>query len=115
MARVTEKEALIRRLEESRRGMGRQVKSLQHALDIPARLKEQVKKHPLAVFGGSAAGGWVVSKILRRPKKSAPAVKKGFWGIVIPFILSVLKPVLQNLLIREVQRRSGFAGNGRVS
>ena len=105
MARESEKEALIRRLEASRQQLGVHVAAVRHKLDVPRRVREHVARKPLLWFGGSLGVGLVASRLLRRPRKKTKAKAAGLMGILLPTLVAVLKPLLKHVVTSELQRR----------
>lgn len=100
----SEVEALIRRLEASREGLGEHLTELRHKLDVPARIKGSVTGKPWLWFGGSVGVGFVASRVLRRPRK---AKKRGKWlGLLASTGFTILKPTLMRVITSELQRRS---------
>ena len=94
---------LIRRIENSRSGLGEHVAQLKRSLDVPSRIKHSVTSRPLAWFGGSLGIGLVASRLLRRKPKEIK--KKGMTGFLITAMLALLKPALKGLLMGELQHR----------
>lgn len=109
MARDPETQALIERLEASRRRLGGEIHALRSKLDVPARLKQGVGRHPWLWFGLSAAGGVTLSRLLRRPKRDRKTRGSGLLRRLLPMLFTLLKPWLTTLLAREIQRRFGSA------
>jgi len=98
-----EVEALIRRLEASREGLGEHLTDLRQKLDVPARIKGSVQGKPWLWFGGSLGLGYVASRALRRPKK---AKKKNKWlGFLLTTGFTIFKPTLTRVITSELQRR----------
>lgn len=104
--RSAETEALIQRLEASRSSLGDRVVGLRQRLDVPARIKGSVQGKPWLWFGGAMGAGWIVSRILRRPKKTKKSQKKNpFIGFALTTGFAILKPVLRQVVTNELQRR----------
>ena len=98
-----EVEALIRRLEASRDGLGGHIVELRHKLDVPARIKGAVMGKPWLWFGGSLGAGLVASRLFRRPRKTK---KKGkLFGLLFTTAITFLKPTLTRVITSELQRR----------
>lgn len=104
MARDSETQALIDRIEASRRHLGPEIIGLREKLDVPKQLKRKIRQKPWLWFGGSAAAGLLVTLVLRRPRR-AKKRKSPLLQLLMPAALAILKPWLKSLAIREVQRR----------
>lgn len=104
MARDPETQALIDRIEASRRHLGHEVASLREKLDVPKQLKLRIARKPWLWFGGSAAAGLLVTLLLRRPRRSKKR-KSTLLRLMMPAVLALLKPWLKSLATREIQRR----------
>jgi hypothetical protein len=101
--RSPEVEALIRRIEASRAGLGGQIVGVRQKLDVPARIKGAVQGKPWMWFGGSLGLGFVASQILRRPRKTK---KKGKWlAFAMTTGFALLKPMIRQVITNELQRR----------
>ncbi len=104
MARDSETQALIDRIEASRRRLGGEIVGLKAKLNLPAQFRKQIARRPWLSFGASAAGGLLLAGILRRPrrqkKRRSRLVK---WAT--PALLALLKPWLRSVVTRELQRR----------
>lgn len=103
MARDPQTQALIDRLEASRRRLGGEVVALKARLNVPAQIKRQVARRPWAWFGASAGVGLIASRLLRRPRRDKR--RKGVVRFLAPTLLTLAKPWLKTLLLREIQRR----------
>ena len=99
--------ALISRIEASRVHLGGHVVGLREKLDLPKRLKDKARAtfsaNPLAWFGGSLGAGFFASRLFRRPKKTVK--KTGWFAVIASTVFALLKPTIQNLVVRELQRR----------
>lgn len=104
MARESETQALIERIEASRRNLGHEVIGLREKLDVPKQLKRKIRQKPWLWFGGSAAAGLLVTLVLRRPRRVKKR-KSPLLQLLMPAALAILKPWLKSLATREVQRR----------
>lgn len=109
MARNAQKEALIARLEDSRRHLGSELGSLREKLDVPRRVRTHIAKNPLLWFGGSAGAGLVASRLLRFPRRKKDAKKKSLIAMLVPLVFSLSKPWIRKVATREIQRRFGGA------
>lgn len=100
-------EALIARLEASRRDAGRELGELRRKLDVPARLRSSLASRPGVWMGGSLGAGFALSRVLksllRRPKKAAPST--GWMALLLGTLVAAAKPLLRDLALREVRRR----------
>lgn len=104
MARDSETQALIDRIEASRVRAGAGITGLKEKLDVPARLKREIARKPWLWFGGSAAAGLAVTFLLRRPRREKKR-KSRLLKLLMPALVAVLKPYLKSLATREIQRR----------
>lgn len=99
--------ALTARIAASRVHLENHLGALREKLDLPKRLKEKVQStffaNPLAWFGGSLGAGFFASRLLRRPKKAAK--KTGWFAVVASTVFALLKPTIQSLVVKELQRR----------
>lgn len=67
---------LTRLSEASRACLGREISTLKHRLDVPARLKDSLKSHPTGWLFGSLASGLAASLLFRRKRQAPVAAKK---------------------------------------
>jgi hypothetical protein len=104
MAGDPETQELIERIEASRRQLGSRVQRVASVLDVPARLRDQVARHPAWLFGGSAAVGVALTGLLRRSRRK-PKGRFRWLRWILPTVFTALKPWLKSLLIQEMQRR----------
>lgn len=94
MARNAAKEEiqrLIRLAEESRGHLDAKVRHLRHQLDVPARVRSSLGRHPSAWMVGSMASGLVASHWLRR-RPAKPKKKRGTSVALLGLILTAVKP-----------------------
>lgn len=104
MARNSETQALIDRIEASRRHLGDEVLVLREKFDVPKQLRRRIAQKPWLWFGGSAAAGLLATLVLRRPRRSKKR-KSALLRLLMPAVLAILKPWLKSLATREIQRR----------
>ncbi len=95
--------ALIERIERSRGQLGGHLVDLRRTLDVPARVKQSILRKPLAWFGGSLGIGLLASRLLRRPRKSAP--RPGWLGLLLTGAVALFKPIVKGVITSELQRR----------
>ena len=107
------KEQILAELSRSRAAMARDFTSVRTALDFQAKLKQLVRRKPMAWLGGAAALGWLLAgpktktrvvtrlvksgdKIPKRAEKESPS-RRGVLGVLLAllkFSLPLLKPAL---------------------
>lgn len=104
MARPSETQALIDRIEASRRRLGGEIASLRSKLDVPARVRRQVARRPWLWFGVSAGLGLAASRLLRRRNRGKKR-RRGIVRLLLPLLVGVLKPWLRTLVMRQVRQR----------
>jgi hypothetical protein len=104
MARPSETEALIARLEASRQRLGGEITALRSKLDLPARIRRQFGRRPWLWFGASAGLGLVASRMLRRRRRGKKR-RRGLVRLLMPLFMGFLKPWLRSLLMRELRQR----------
>ena len=95
-SRRDQKQALVDRLEQSRRQLGRDVGALAQSVDVPSRLRKSIAQHPLKLAAGATLAGLAGASLLRRPR----AIGRGFGLLRSLFIPSV------SLAIDLFRRRS---------
>ena len=104
----TELEALTARIAASRASLGAHAAGLRERLDFPARIRssitDSIRRHPLAVIGGTIGLGFIATRLFRRPR-TARSPKPGLGSLAFTTILALVKPALLNYLTREIQRR----------
>ncbi|MBB5351151.1 hypothetical protein HNR46_001385 [Haloferula luteola] len=104
--RIREIEALIGRIEASRRSAGAEISSLRAKLDAPRRAKKHLlqftSKNPIPVFGGMLGAGFLLSRFRRRPKPAKR--KRGVLGFILGAIFAALKPTLMRILTAELRK-----------
>ena len=101
-------ESLIRRSESARAELTGHIQTLQHRVNIPARLKESVRSRPSIWFGGSMIIGLLATKMLRRKPAPAPEktkTRKGLLGLACTAAIALAKPAIKTLLIAELRKR----------
>jgi hypothetical protein len=100
-------EALIRRAEAARRQLSAEYAAIRHRLDVPARVKDSLRNHPLGWVGGSLAAGLAASTLLRhKPKEetSRPAKRRGgIAGFALTAATALAKPMLKAWLANRLQ------------
>lgn len=111
MARNSETQALIERIESSRRHLGHEVVGLREKLDFPKQLKRRVVRNPWLLFGASATGGLILSRLIFRPRRDKKR-RSGMPRLLMATLPAILKPLIKSLLNREIQRRLHGATQG---
>jgi hypothetical protein len=100
-------EALIRRSEAARRRLACDYATFRHRIDLPARVKDSLRNHPLGWVGGSLTAGLLASTLLRtKPKEESPRPAKrrrGLAGFALTAATAVAKPMIRAWLTRRLQ------------
>jgi len=115
----SDRDTLIRRLDQARERIALGAVELRGDLDVGARVRTSFAHSPIRWIGGAAATGLALM-LFRRGRKprraakasplaSAPAAASGFRGLLpdlLKFLLPLLKPALAALVAQQVARRS---------
>ncbi len=125
MSTETERERLLRELEETRRQLSGELSHLGHAVNVGERLQDAVRRNPAWWIGGSIAGGILLANLLRGPSRrkgrsttalDSPVKQSlflGLLGIAGKQILRLSEPALKRYAQQEIERwmqgRSPFA------
>ncbi|MDB6078402.1 MAG: hypothetical protein JWO82_2149 [Akkermansiaceae bacterium] len=87
--------------------LGAEIKEARQRLDVPARIRRSVLTKPLAWLGGSAAGGLLISLILRgrrsRPQKEEK--RRGIFGFLLGSAFTLARPALEAWAMKELRNR----------
>lgn len=114
---MTRSEALIE-IEASRAAIARDYRGLRAASDVPTRLKQTFRRHPIPWLGGAATLGWIIAGRGRGRKKVMLEKRVGEDGKVtnekiksfsiltvlitlIRVVLPLLKPALTALAAKK--------------
>ena len=119
--RALQLESLVKRIEDSRPRLGREITVLRRKLDIRSRLKSTVLQKPWLLFGGSVGAGLLLTRVFRRRKSTVIAdtvvVKKRKWtAVVLSAVITFLQPWIKHVVTSELQRRlkaNAFRPGGR--
>ena len=115
MADPTRKQKLTAELDDARAQLGDYTTALKHDLNVGARLKSSMARHPAAWFGAAILGGLLLSripasrrKVVVKPSRSRQdqARKAGKGAIaltVLKFGLDFAKPALVRWFGRKMQ------------
>jgi|SRR6478752_3066041 len=100
-------ERLIRISESARSCLQDEAISLRRRLDVPARVRDSLKSHPMGWVLGSLGSGLVASLLFRR--KAAPAASKaattshrGRFATLLGLGLTAAQPLLKAWLTRQL-------------
>lgn len=103
-------EALIRRSRAARQELKTAYVAFRHKIDVPARVKDSLRSHPLSWFGGSLATGLLASFFVpkghdKHPASlEAPKKKRGrFGGVALTAAASMAKPLLKAWLTKKLR------------
>lgn len=91
-SRNQEIERLIRLAEQSRGQLGGKIHQLRRQLDVPARMKASVFRHPSLWMAGSMFSGLAASSLFRRRRPAEPKKKKGLAALLLGLTLTAAKP-----------------------
>jgi hypothetical protein len=110
-------EALIRRSRAARQELKTAYAAFRHKLDVPARVKDSLRAHPLGWFGGSLATGLLASFFVskghshKNTETAAEPKKKraGLGGFALTAAASMAKPLVKAWLAKKLRGPSaGF-------
>mgnify|MGYP003576360052 CR=1 FL=1 len=106
-------EALIARIAASRVALAADLADVRRRLVVPSRGEGSNLSKPLAWFGGSLGAGFVASALFKRKKHvpTAEKAKRGFLGVVIGGLFTLLRPALQNWAMQEARKRFAIPRN----
>ncbi|KAB2641322.1 MAG: hypothetical protein DVB25_02130 [Verrucomicrobia bacterium] len=96
-------EHLIRLSAASRGQLSHQAAILRQRFDVPGRLLQSLRGHPLAWLGGGLASTFGATLLLRRCP-TTPKRRRGWRGMLGSLALSAARPVIKNWLIAQVQQ-----------
>jgi len=112
MAEPGIKLALAADLDRARARLARSAEALRHDLNVPAHLKQSFHQHKTAYIGGATLFGLILSKLPARKKKVyverkgkdtiKEVEKAGLWLILLKFLFNAVRPMLANLLAKQV-------------
>lgn len=102
-------QALILRNQQARMQVMGHVRHLKSRVDIPARIKNNYLNHKPLWMIGAAVAGIALSRMLRSPKviiKNAGSKSRaGMSGLAISAAMTLLKPVVKNIILTQVKKR----------
>ena len=101
-------EALLRRIEASRKLLGDDIAELKEKVNIPKQIKRKiggsVMDHPMGWFGGAAGAGFLASRLFKR-RGPKGAQKKNRRLAIFSILLTLLRPLIEKVITSELQRR----------
>ena len=106
MSKQQDIEQLILASARARDILGGEVVALRRKLDVPARLRGSLKKHPLGWLGGSLAAGFVATGFFRRKPRPRPkeTARKGLTGLLLTIAIAAVRPVLKIWLTGQLKQ-----------
>lgn len=107
-------DALIARIAASRQALGADLTRFRRRLDFPSRVKDSILSKPMAWFGGSLGAGFIASSLLKKRRRVTPAekvAKRGFWGLVLGGLFTLVRPALENWAMQEARKRFAIPRN----
>lgn len=124
LSKPEEIQRLIQLAAASRSCLGKEVAALKYKLDVPARMRDSLKRHPTGWLLGSLASGLLASlffrrPLFRRPKTVVTEEKKhrSFPIAILGLTLTAIRPFAKIWLTDQVKNylagQSPFAGTSR--
>jgi len=96
-------EQLIRLSAASRGHLSQQAAALRHRFDVPGRVLQSLRCHPLAWFGGGLATALTTTLLLRR-SPATPKPRRGWRGLLASLALSAARPLIKSWLAAQLQQ-----------
>jgi len=92
------------RLSAASRGqLSQQAADLRQRFDVPGRLLQSLRGHPLAWLGGGLASAFGATLLLHR-SPATPKRGRGWRGLLGSLALSAARPVIKNWLAAQLQQ-----------
>ncbi|MEI6607798.1 MAG: hypothetical protein WCP35_21050 [Verrucomicrobiota bacterium] len=95
-------EQLIRLSAASRSHLSQQAVALRQRFDVPGRVLQSLRGHPLAWFGGGLATALGTTLLLRH-NPASPKRRRSWRGLLGSLALSAARPVIKNWLASQLQ------------
>jgi hypothetical protein len=102
-------ESLVLRADAARNALGDNLLTLRHKADVPSRIKEKIRSHPILVFGSTALGGLILARLFfRKSPRPAPPTpptpRRGIKNMLFQVLCDSAKPAIQAWLIQQVKK-----------
>lgn len=93
----------VRLSEAARARLGADAEALRHRLDVPARLRDSLRNHPVGWLGGTAIAGLAASRLASRALFfKTRATRRGWSWLGLGF--NAVRPVAKIWLASQVKR-----------
>lgn len=100
---------LLRRSETARRRLGYDIAAFKRKLDVPARMKESLQKHPTGWVGGSVVAGLLTSFLLRgrkpKPLKEEKVRRAGLAGLALTAGGALMRPLVKSVVTSYLRKK----------
>ena len=106
MSKKQDIEQLIQISNRARNILGGEVVSLRQRLDVPARVRGSLKKHPMGWLGGSLVTGFFATSLFRRKPKPKPkeTARKGLTGLLLTLAIAAIRPAVKIWLTGQLKQ-----------
>lgn len=98
---------LLRQSEASRTSLAAEMARIRHRLDVPTRVTESLKNHPLAWLLGSLGSGLAVSLFFRRKPAIIRQSGRGLKSALLGYAFTAARPLLEAWLAGRLKNWVG--------
>ncbi len=99
-------ESLVLRADAARNALGDKLLTLRQKADVPSRIKEKIRSHPILVFGSTALGGLILARLFFRKssRPAPPTPRRSIKNMLFQVLCDSAKPAIQAWLIEQVKK-----------